>query len=161
KPVGAEEEDTKSRPGKPPIPVPDDEAEKQKQPAPVPAPTSPSQPSVGETPPPTSTVPSLADDKLVDDDKESARGVGLVRQLDKSLPTEDRIKALEALGKLGLKAKDKGGKAVAQCMVDPNPKVGREARDTLEKIDPPVAKECTAIVRDSDLRLPSIQTLGR
>ena len=163
RPVGAEEEeDTKPRPGKPPIPVPGDETESRKQPPPVEPPASPQQPYGGGTPSaPTSPISSPSEDKPVDDGKESARVQGLIGQLDKSLPTEDRVKALEALGKLGPRAKDKGGRAVAQCMVDPNPKVGREARDALEKIDPVVAKECTAIVRDNDLRLPSIQTLGR
>jgi len=97
------------------------------------------------------------------DDKELAQQLAsLLKQLDKSFSEEARIAALKALGKLGPRVKDKAGKAVAQCMVDPSADIGRAARDALEKIDPAVVKECTAIIRDRDneLRLRSIQTLG-
>jgi serine/threonine protein kinase len=104
-------------------------------------------------------------DKAAEDDRESTQQVaGLLRQLDKSsaFSEEARIAALKSLGKLGPRVKDKAGKAVAQCMVDPSGDVGRAARDALEKIDPAVVKECTAIIRDRDneLRLRSIQTLA-
>jgi HEAT repeat protein len=105
---------------------------------------------------------SLAD-KPVEDDKELDKQVtGWLNQLGKSFSEKDRIAVLVALGKLGPKVKDKAGKAVAKCMLDPSGDVGRAAQDALEKIDPAVVKECTAIVRDRDneLRLRSIQTLG-
>jgi HEAT repeat protein len=84
------------------------------------------------------------------------------RSSDTTYSTEDRIKALEALGKLGPKVKDAAGRAVAQCMLDRNKRVGLKALDALEKIDPAIAKECNAIVViDNEHCLTSIQALGR
>ena len=137
------------------------------------------QPSTGKTPPPEPLPPvpdkpidrpppgsSLGGDKPAnsqptEDDKALVQVTGLLKQLDASLPTETRMAALEALGKLGPKVKDTAGKPVARCMLDHNPKIGRKALDALEKIDPAVAKECTDILVDNELRLKSIETLAR
>ncbi len=122
-------------------------------------------PSAQDTPPNEPPPdPKSAVNQTADDEKALGEARTWVKQLDSSYSTEDRIRALEALGKLGPRVKDVAGRAVAQCMIGPqnSRKVGLKALDALERIDPIVAKECNAIVViDKEHCLASIQALGR
>jgi hypothetical protein len=107
-------------------------------------------------PPPGGSRPPLEDEKVL---SEARRWL---KQLDGTFPSEDRIKALEALGKLGPPVKDVAGRTVAQCMFDRNPTVGLKAADAMERIDPAVGKDCRTIVStDKEHILESIKALGQ
>jgi HEAT repeat protein len=155
-----EEEVPKPQAQKPTIPA--DTSTELKQSPPVLSTAKSEQPTTGEAPPkPTSPIPPPPPDEPVEDDKALAQVSGWLKQLDRSLPPETRIAALEALSKLGPRVKDVAGKAIAEHLLDRNTTVGRKAKAALEKIDPAVAEECTAIIVDKDHRLQSIETLAK
>jgi hypothetical protein len=107
-------------------------------------------------PPPGGSGPPIQDEKVL---SEARRWL---KQLDATFSQEERIKALEALGKLGPPVKDVAGRTVAQCMMDRNPTVGLKAADALERIDPAVGKDCRTIVSaDKKHILESIKALGQ
>jgi serine/threonine protein kinase len=161
-----EEEERTPRTGKPPPPVDDGESKQSPPVAPIPPPPpgggKPAEGDKGGQGAGPGGGPGLPE-KPAEDDKKLAQQVAtLLGQLGNTFSEQERIAALKALGKLGPKVKDQAGEAVARRMVDPSEEVGRAARDALDKIDPAVVKECTAIVRDHDneVRVRSIQTLG-
>jgi hypothetical protein len=137
-------------------------------------PTGQSTPSRGEPPvePPPETKPGdtkPSTSQPSEQDKVLAEARKWVKLLEARDSEELQLKALDELGKKGPAVKDVAGKAVAKCMLDraTSPRsnsittLGRKAKAALEKIDPAVAEECTAIIVSPEGRLRSIETLGR
>jgi hypothetical protein len=115
--------------------------------------------SSGRTP---SVVPPPPEEKSLDDEKVLSEARRWLKQLDATFSQEERIKALEALGKLGPPVKDVAGRTVAQCMFDRNPTVGLKAADALERIDPAVGKDCRTIVSADKKHIQeSIKAIGQ